>query len=108
MTDRFVVLTPMAIEAAAIRRHSTAEVLRCGVGPHRVAAAAASVADGSGPVVVAGFCGAASSDLRPGDVVVATEVRGEGPARECKGAGPLAAAMRRRGLNVHLGPVASS
>ncbi len=52
---------------------------------------------------------ASAEDLRPGDVVVATEVRGpDGLVRQCS-SGPLVAALRRRGIGrVHTGPITSS
>jgi 4-hydroxy-3-methylbut-2-enyl diphosphate reductase len=38
---------------------------------------------GDGPVVIAGLCGAVDPSLRPGDLVVASEVRGDGPPVRC-------------------------
>src|SRR5207247_1150046 len=58
-------------------------------------------------VAVAGVCGALSPDLKPGDVVVATEVRTpDGAAIHCS-SGPLAAAVRAMGIEPHLGPLVS-
>src|SRR5207249_6557461 len=52
-------------------------------------------------------CGSLTGDLRPGDVVVATEVRTpEGTVTKCAGA-PLAAALRTMGIEPHLGPIVS-
>jgi len=59
-------------------------------------------------VLIAGLAGALDPRLRPGDLVVATEVRRPGAASvPVPTAAPLAAALRRRGLRVHLGPVVS-
>jgi 4-hydroxy-3-methylbut-2-enyl diphosphate reductase len=105
-----ILLTPLRIEALAARsRVPGARVVRTGMGPAKARATARAVAAMQGEsVAVAGFCGAVSPDLRPGDVVVATEVRTpEGFVIPCSG-GPLAAALRASGVrNVHLGPIAS-
>jgi 4-hydroxy-3-methylbut-2-enyl diphosphate reductase len=101
------VLAPLAIEQAALRRALPgAQVVRTGMGPERSRAAAGRLpADGS-PVAVAGFCGALGAQVQPGDVVVATEVRGpDGRSIACS-AGPLVAALRRMGVEgLHHGPV---
>jgi 4-hydroxy-3-methylbut-2-enyl diphosphate reductase len=105
-----LILTPLGIEARAVRKRVPgSRMLRTGMGPRR-AKAAAKMAAGidAGSVAVAGFCGAIAPHLRPGDIVVATEVRTpEGVAIPCSG-GPLAAALGRLGIErVHLGPIAS-
>ena len=52
-------------------------------------------------VAVVGVCGALDPSLRPGDVVVATEVRGpEGRSIPCPRAPLLAAEVARLGLRV--------
>jgi 4-hydroxy-3-methylbut-2-enyl diphosphate reductase len=62
--------------------------------------------DGAAAVAIAGFCGGVADDLSPGDVVVATEVMGAGGERLALPSGALlAAALRQRGLRVHLGPL---
>src|SRR5579875_1121537 len=58
-----------------------------------------------GPVAVMGVAGGLAPQVRPGDVVVATELRGAGPALPCPSAPLLAGALRRAGLRVHTGPV---
>jgi 4-hydroxy-3-methylbut-2-enyl diphosphate reductase len=109
-SPKVLVLTPLAIEALAVRgRIPGARVAHTGMGPERAKAAARKAAGTSADAVaVAGFCGAVSPELRPGDVVVATELRTpDGRIIGCSG-GPLAAALRRAGFDrVHLGPVAS-
>ncbi len=108
MSAQLTVVAPMALEAAAVRRHLDARVLRCGVGPERAARLRADLVSADGPVAVAGFAGATRDDVRCGDVVVATEVRGPDGTRSLPGAAVLAKALRLRGLSVHLAPVASS
>jgi 4-hydroxy-3-methylbut-2-enyl diphosphate reductase len=106
-----VVCTPLRAERLALgRRHGAAEVLRTGFGPRRSRAAARRIAAGGPrPVLVAGLAGALDAGLRPGDVVVANEVRGDGcEPVAVPTAAPLAAALRRVGLHVHVGPVFSS
>jgi 4-hydroxy-3-methylbut-2-enyl diphosphate reductase len=106
-----VVCTPLRAERLALgRRHGAAEVLRTGFGPRRSRAAARRIAAGGPrPVLVAGLAGALDAGLRPGDVVVADEVRGDGfEPVAVPTAAPLAAALRRVGLHVHVGPVFSS
>ena len=58
-----------------------------------------------GPVVVAGVCGAVDPSLRPGDVVVATELHDGVTVQELKGTATLARALRDRGLRVVTGPM---
>jgi 4-hydroxy-3-methylbut-2-en-1-yl diphosphate reductase len=100
----------LAVEARAVRKGTPgARVLRTGMGPRRAVASARTAAGIPGAaVVVAGFCGAVDPTLRPGDVVVATELRSpEGTAVLCS-AGPLVAALKRMGVErVRLGPIAS-
>ncbi|HET6684657.1 MAG TPA: 4-hydroxy-3-methylbut-2-enyl diphosphate reductase [Gaiella sp.] len=109
MSGSLLVLAPLRLEAAAVNgpdRH----VLRVGMGHSRarVAAARALAVDDTGAVAVAGVCAAVSPDLRPGDVVLATELRTEGRTPlPVPGSALLAAALRRRGLGVHAGPVVS-
>jgi 4-hydroxy-3-methylbut-2-enyl diphosphate reductase len=106
---RLLVITALRIERAAVRRGLPgALVLRCGVGAAR-ARAAASVAARSpaGAVAVAGFCGAVDGGLRPGDVVVAGEVRGPHGVTPCLSE-PVVAALAALGrARIHVGPVAS-
>jgi 4-hydroxy-3-methylbut-2-enyl diphosphate reductase len=108
---RVTVLTPMALEARAVRRGAPwADVRRTGMGPKR-AAQYASTHDHSdaAAVVIAGFCGALDPSLQPGDVVLASELRGVGgPNTTVACAEPtiLAGVLRRGGLRVHVAPVA--
>jgi 4-hydroxy-3-methylbut-2-enyl diphosphate reductase len=101
-----VLFTPLRVEHAALRgaAHSM-RVIRTGMGPRRATAtAAASHADA---ILVAGLAGAQAGHIRPGDVVVASEVRGSGSTVEIPSAPLLASALRRHGLSVHVGPIRS-
>ncbi len=112
---------PLRIEARTLRRglagHDGAaarvRVLRTGYGPERSASAAAGIAESDADVIaVGGVAGALTDDLRVGDVVVATEVidwcdAARGARFECPSAPLLVAELRRAGLRVHAGPIAT-
>ena len=108
-----MLFAPMRMEARALRRAlpPDAPLRRTGRGLTRATRAAAGHGS-TGALAVAGIAGGLSPALRPGDLVVATEVRRDGPAGgealPCPAAPMIAAALRRRGLTVHLGPVVSS
>ena len=107
---RLLVLTPLRLERSAVRRGlPSALVLRCGMGAARARAAALAAARiPADALAVAGFCGAVAGGLRPGDVVVATEVRGPAGVTVCDGEA-LVAALGALGIErVYRGPVASS
>lgn len=113
---------PMRLEAAALRRglagrdpRERPALRRTGVGPRRARSAAARRPPGRAPLAVAGIGGGLASELSCGDVVVASEVRvdplatgGPPTAVRLPDATLLAAALRRRGLGVHVGPVLST
>ncbi len=109
--SRLLLLAPMGLEARALRRGAPeARIVRTGMGPRRARATAARVAGGEEPAVaVVGFAGALTPELKPGDVVVATELRrrdGSTVAR-CHGAGVIAGMLARRGFLTHTGPIVS-
>ena len=66
-----VVVAPLRVEAWALGARRT------GMGAHEVEL-------DDGPVVIAGLCGALDPSLRPGDLVVASEVRGDGDPIACR------------------------
>ncbi|HVW44441.1 MAG TPA: 4-hydroxy-3-methylbut-2-enyl diphosphate reductase [Amycolatopsis sp.] len=101
-----VVCAPMYVEATALRAPGV-RVLHTGMGPRR-AAESASRFKSDTPVLVAGVAGAVTDRVRPGDLVVATEIDGPGGPVTLPSAPLLAAALRRTGLTVHMGPIASS
>ncbi|MGH3321651.1 MAG: 4-hydroxy-3-methylbut-2-enyl diphosphate reductase [Streptosporangiaceae bacterium] len=110
LAPRLVVCAPLRFEARGLRRGLTrGAVVRTGLGPRRSARAARAIRQrGFDALAVAGFGGALSSELEPGDVVVATEVRGGNSRVHCVSAELLAADLRRAGLTVHAGPVITS
>lgn len=112
---------PMRLELSALGRGLAGLDPRCrpalrrtGVGVRRARSVAAARPPGAAPVAIAGIGGGLAPGLEPGDVVVATEVladplvAGAPAAVRMPAAAMLAAALRRRGLRVHLGPVLSS
>ncbi|MCF7549176.1 4-hydroxy-3-methylbut-2-enyl diphosphate reductase [Pseudonocardia sp. WMMC193] len=107
-----VVCAPLTVEQVALRGlAASARVVRTGFGPVRSAAAARWIGSaGPRPVLVAGVAGALTEGVRPGDLVVASEIhftdfRAPVPIPT---AAALAGALRRAGLTVHLGPIVSS
>ena len=111
-SEPVLVLAPMSVEARAVRAGAPwAQVERIGMGPRRAArsAAAANQLPPTRAVLLAGFCGALDETLEPGDIVLASELRD--PAGDTvQTADPtiLAGVLRRGGLRVHVGPIASS
>jgi 4-hydroxy-3-methylbut-2-enyl diphosphate reductase len=104
---RAVLCTPMRIEQAALRpARRGMRVVRTGMGLRRAAATAATLPDG--PLVIAGIGGGLAPQVRPGDVVVADEVRGPGTSVQVPSAPLLVGALRRLGLTVHRGPIVST
>lgn len=104
---RLVVCAPLRMEARSLRRSlNRGALVRTGLGPRRSSRAAGEIRSrGFDALAVAGFGGALREDLEPGDVVVATEVRGAGETVACSSAQLLAGQLRRQGLTVHTGPV---
>src|SRR5579875_2864063 len=109
-SDEIVVLAPLSLEARAVRSGAPwADVRRIGMGPGRAARSAQiSAASGNRPILIAGFCGALDPQLEPGDIVLATELRGPTGTAACDDPTILAGVLRRGGLRVHVGPIASS
>jgi 4-hydroxy-3-methylbut-2-en-1-yl diphosphate reductase len=105
-----LVLAPLSLEAKAVRAGAPwAHVERVGMGPRRASRSAELVGRGAGgAVLIAGFCGALDPSLEPGDVVLASEVRGPTGTTSCSDPAILAGVLRRGGLRVHVGPIASS
>ncbi len=100
-----VVCAPMRVEQLALRGART-QLRHTGMGPRRSLRSAAQLA--ATGVLVAGVGGSLDPVARPGDLVVASEVRG--PAGEVvavPSAPLLAGALRRLGLTVHVGPIES-
>ena len=104
------VLCPLRIEARAARSGSTtARVELTGFGPKRSCEAAARLSlDETSAVAVLGFGGALTDDVQPGDLIVATEVRGPAGTQPVPAAQLVASELARAGLSVRLGPVVST
>jgi len=103
------VLTPMGLEARAVRRGAPwADVQRTGIGAKRASQYARTHDHSDAAVVViAGFCGALDPSLEPGDIVLASELRGADETVACADATILASVLRRGGMRVHVAPIAS-
>jgi 4-hydroxy-3-methylbut-2-enyl diphosphate reductase len=109
VTDLLVVTALRTEYAALAGRVPGATLARCGMGPEHVQAwlpQLKSIAPGA--VVVAGLAGGIDPTLRPGDVVVATEVRDAHGRIVQRAVGPLVAELRRMGLTVRTGPMVST
>jgi 4-hydroxy-3-methylbut-2-en-1-yl diphosphate reductase len=100
----------MRLEALALG----GTVVRTGMGHLRAHAAAERLASGIEPgaaVVLAGISGGLDPALRPGEIVVATSVRGpdgDELALSIDDATAVARELRQSGRSVHLGPIVSS
>jgi 4-hydroxy-3-methylbut-2-en-1-yl diphosphate reductase len=107
---QLLVLAPLRLEARAVRAGAPwAEVAQIGMGPRRARRSAhLTQRAGGGAVLIAGFCGALDPQLEPGDIVLASEVRGPTGTTQCADPSILAGVLRRGGLNVRVGPIASS
>jgi 4-hydroxy-3-methylbut-2-en-1-yl diphosphate reductase len=106
VSSGLLVLAPLRIEAFAARRSS--QVLRTGMGPERARAAATRAASmPAQSVAVLGFCGALSDDLRPGEVVLASEVRGDGAPLQCQPLQQLVKELEHVGIGSRVGPIVS-
>ncbi|MET8053772.1 hypothetical protein ABZU75_39940 [Streptosporangium sp. NPDC005286] len=105
-----LICTALAVEARAVRSGLPTEevrVIRTGMGPRRAASAAARLPP-AGALAVTGFCGALDEGLRPGDVLVASEIRFEGRMVPCPSAWSLAEELARAGLSARTGPLVTS
>ena len=107
---RLLLLTPLLVEWAAVRKVvPSARVLRTGLGAAKASAAAQRIASfPADAVAVLGFAGALTASLQPGDVVVASEVRGpEGASVVCPSQS-VVASLRALGVSgVSVGPIVS-
>jgi 4-hydroxy-3-methylbut-2-enyl diphosphate reductase len=103
-------LAPLGVEARAVASAGgRGRVVRTGMGRSRSLIAASRARRlTAGAVAVAGFCASLDPDLRPGDLVVATEVRGPDGVIDCPSSGLVVAALRARGLAARCGPVLST
>jgi 4-hydroxy-3-methylbut-2-enyl diphosphate reductase len=105
-----LVCAPLRLEARAVRRGlgAAGHVLATGYGPRRAGRRAAALRQVPfGALAIAGTGGGLARDLRPGDLVVASEVRDGETVIPCPSAPLLAGELRRAGLRVRVGPVVS-
>ncbi len=102
-----LVLAPLRLEANAVRRglaNPTSRVLHTGMGATRARKSAGKSKPLSfGAMVVMGTAAGLSTDLSPGDLVVASEVTDGETTVELPGADLLAAELRRAGLSARAG-----
>lgn len=84
-------------------------MLRSGIGAARARSTALAAARApADAIAIAGFCGAVVRGSRPGDIVVASEVRGPAGVVECSSR-PLVAALGALGIQrVRVGPIVSA
>ncbi|NKZ07510.1 phosphorylase family protein [Actinomadura latina] len=101
-----VVCAALGIEARAVRRGLTrTPVVVVGYRARR----AARLPDACAALVVVGFGGALDARLRPGDVLVADEIRGPGgTAVPCAAPRLLAEELIRDGLSTQVGPLVTT
>ncbi|MEV4461199.1 4-hydroxy-3-methylbut-2-enyl diphosphate reductase [Microbispora sp. NPDC049633] len=109
-----IVCTALGMEARAVARglrpardHPRVRIFRIGMGPDRAARAAALLPPAAA-LAVTGFGGALHDGLRPGDVLVATEVRSGGRVWPCPSAPLLAGELVRAGLPARTGPLVTA
>ena len=115
-----LVCAPLRLEARAVRRglrdaaqqtapragQGPAQVMATGYGPRRASAREAMLRDQPfTAMAIAGMGGGLSADLRPGDLVVASEVSDGHTVIPCASAALLAGELRRAGLRVRVGRV---
>jgi 4-hydroxy-3-methylbut-2-en-1-yl diphosphate reductase len=108
--SRLVVCAPLWPEARAVRAGvgDGGEVRVSGYGPGRARKQGERLRqDAFGTLAVAGTGGGLTDELRPGDLVVATEVTDGTTTTACPSAALLAGELRRAGLTVRTGPVVS-
>ena len=108
--NEVIVFAPLSLEARAVRSGAPwATVHQIGMGPRRAARSAQLAGNARGAaVIIAGFCGALDPELEPGDIVLASELRGPTGTTQCHDPSILAGVLRRGGLRVRIAPIASS
>ena len=103
------VLAPLSVEALALRWGlRDARVVRTGAGPKRSQASALRLAGSpDSTLAVAGVCGGLDPELRPGDVIVASELQGGKGTHKLTNPEALVEALRALGTAAQLGPIRS-
>jgi 4-hydroxy-3-methylbut-2-enyl diphosphate reductase len=103
-----LVCAPLRLEARAVRQglDGQGDVVATGYGPRRAGARAAGLrSEPFSALAVAGVGGGLSPDLRPGDIVVGSEITDGHTVISCPSAPLLAGELRRAGLRVRVGRV---
>ncbi|HTZ86747.1 MAG TPA: hypothetical protein VMB05_08775 [Solirubrobacteraceae bacterium] len=108
-----LVAAPLGLEHALIRSGARgARVRITGMGPEKSIAAVSRLREEPGHgLMVLGFCGGLDAQSRPGEVIVADEVRAtddeghEFVRADCHGAERLTGSLARAGLTVRQGPI---
>ena len=110
MSGPLLLLVPLRIEQLALGEGRGLTVIRTGMGPDRARIAAArALAHSAAAVAVAGLCAGIDPALEAGDVVCPTELLGDdGTTADVAESAVLLDALRRRGLRVHAGTLAST
>lgn len=113
---RLIAVAPLFLEVWAVRRgiagarrgaDAGVRVVRSGMGPGAARRLAARLrAHPAASIAIAGLAGAVDPALEPGDVVVATELRGPGGRVRRLDCGDLAIAVSALGLRVHEAAIA--
>jgi 4-hydroxy-3-methylbut-2-enyl diphosphate reductase len=100
----------MSIEARAARAGApAARLYRTGIGARRATRAAGQLTDTlNRTILIAGFCGALDPELKPGDIVLATELRSPTKTTVCEDPQTLADALCKAGLRARIAPILSS
>jgi 4-hydroxy-3-methylbut-2-enyl diphosphate reductase len=111
MSSGLLVLAPLRFEARAVRRglrEPASRVVRVGMGAAKAARVVRERKPASfGAMIVMGTAAGVAPDLKPGDLVVATEVTDGTSVVELPGADLLAAELRRAGLSARAGKMAT-
>ena len=108
--SQLMVCAPLGLEARAVRRGlgGGGEVRRTGFGARRSSSQADRLrTDGFGMLAIAGTGGGVGIGIAPGDLVVGIEVSGPGGLVACLSAPLLVGELRRAGLRVHAGKIAT-
>lgn len=107
-----LICTALGVEARALRRGLPGDlrdvtVVRTGMGPERAQRTVALLPAFSA-LAVAGFGGALDDGLKPGDVLVASDIRFGDRVLPCPAAGLLAEELTRAGIRARFGPLVTS
>ena len=107
-------LTPLGLEAAAVRRCvRSATIERVGMGPAKAAASCARIARSAAPtapLVLLGLGGGLVAGGRPGDVIVGSSLQllGSDDAIELRDADRITSALHAAGIVARAAPIVSS